>query len=275
MAIKKTPKNFDNNLNRRKQHLNEVITEVNTISEKVDGLTGLPKVTAADAGKVLTVSETGVWIPFDAPGGTGDIDWSRELVDEWNFTKSLVSKTGIEFIIEDPTKSNRSANGLISTDGGARVYADLASLGITDWNDIDIELECDTSEFNPYQDKQIFAFYNTGFSNYSLGPKWAGNDGFYGFMSNNHAALYKVNQPKFFDNLCTKIEYDTVNSKDMCTYYGKGVLLTPIVNPVFGTMINEVFQGSNTRLYLGSGYSDWTITGLMMKSLKIYKRTGV
>lgn len=213
-------------------------------------------------------------IPFEAPGGTGDIDWERELIDEWDFTQSLESKNGIVFTIEDPSKASRTSSGLISTHGESRVYADLSSLGITDWNEIDIELDCDVSEFNPNQDKQIFAFYNTGFSNYSLGPKWAGNDGFYGFMANNHSALYKVNQPKFFESLCTKIEYDDVNSKDMCTYYGRGVILTPIVNPEFGSKINDAFQGANKRIYLGSGYSDWTITGLMMKSLRIYRRTG-
>lgn len=35
MAIKKVPKNFDNNLNRRKQHLNEVIDQLNNITDVV------------------------------------------------------------------------------------------------------------------------------------------------------------------------------------------------------------------------------------------------
>lgn len=210
--------------------------------------------------------------PFESAGGTGDIDWERELVDEWDFTKSLTSKNNRTFTIE--SGAEMIDEGLWIKAGSDRVWCDLAGINL-DWNNCDIEIDCDpyTKSFNRNNDYQLFAFYNTGFSNYSLGPKWR-NAGVYAFANSNREPLYGCAQVKFLENLCLKCEHDeSLSNPDGIVMYGRGMLLTPIVNPVFSSAINEVMATANSRVYIGSGYNDWSPVNMVIKGFRIYRRT--
>lgn len=147
------PKNFYNTVDQKKLG----IDEISAIKSKIDGLEGLPAVTAEDAGKVLTVSEDGTWIPFDAPQGDawGDITWEKELIEAWDFTKSLEGSAGDSFIIT--SGASRTADGLVFNGSGPTVACDLKQR-VLDWRDIGILLECEYDGWNDSTFHQVSFF---------------------------------------------------------------------------------------------------------------------
>ncbi|MBR3117720.1 MAG: hypothetical protein IKF29_00620 [Oceanobacillus sp.] len=200
--------------------------------------------------------------------GESDITWDRTLLDEWDFTKSLTSKMGRTFTIESGAIIE---NGIKTTSNQARVYCDVDGL-ITNGYKVDIELDLDTAGFNRNDDVQIFAFYNTGFSNPSLGLKWRNNSTPYFFAPNNREPLYGCSQVKFINKVC-------VHNKDDggTEIYGRDMLLTSIVNCEFAQMLNTLMTNSDyvqyRKIYLGSGYSTWSPFNMVYKGLRIYQRT--
>ena len=104
-----------------------------------------------------------------APAAPSDITWARTLVNEWDFTTSLNSKTGNSpFVIE--SGATRDENGITLSNNSARVKLDMSTLGISDFTKVDIELDLDWSIFeNEGTTREIFAVYNGDWDNYSAG----------------------------------------------------------------------------------------------------------
>lgn len=104
----KAPKNYYSTVDQRKLGLDEL----DEISAKIENLKGLPDVTTDDDGKVLTVVD-GKWLPFEAPTPGIETDLSKiekTLIEEWDFTESLIGSNGSTFTIGGGT--SRSSEGL-------------------------------------------------------------------------------------------------------------------------------------------------------------------
>lgn len=201
--------------------------------------------------------------PVPAPT---DINWSRTLVNEWDFTQSLNSKTGNSpFVIE--SGATRDENGITLNANNARVKMDMSTLGITDWTKVDIELDLDWSIFEREgTTREVFAVYNGSWSNYSAGLMLY-DQTWMSFLDQrrNNTPLY--GGLRLFDNLCAKLEHNKT------TYYGMGLYVNEIATTdAFGDYINSYLQ-TQPYFYLGSGYSDYGIIKLRIKAMRIYVRS--
>lgn len=199
-----------------------------------------------------------------APAPT-DINWSRTLVNEWDFTQSLNSKTGNSpFVIE--SGATRDENGITLNNNSARVKMDLSTLGISDFTKVDIELDLDWSIFEREgTTREVFAVYNDSWSNYSAGlmlydQKWMS------FLDQRRDNTPVYGGIRLFDNLCIKLEHNKT------TYYGMGLYVNEIATTdAFGDFINSYLQ-TQPYFFLGSGYSDYGIIKLRIKAMRIYER---
>lgn len=204
--------------------------------------------------------------PAPTPTPT-DITWARTLVNEWDFTDSLNSKTGNSpFVIESGATSDE--NGITLSNNSARVKLDMSTLGISDWTKVDIELDLDWSIFeNEGTTREIFAVYNGDWDNYSAGlmlydTQWKT------FLNNRKDNLPAYGGTRLFDQICIKIE------SGITTYYGMGYYINKceFANGNIGDYLSH-FAATKPYFYLGSGYSDYGIIKLRIKGMRIYERT--
>ena len=203
-------------------------------------------------------------IPYG--GGSGDITWDRTLVNEWDFTQSLNSKTGNSpFVIE--SGATRDSNGITLSSNADRVKLDLSTLGISDFTNVDIELDLDWSIFERQgTTREVFAVYNDSWSNYSAGLMLY-DQTWMSFIDQRRNNTPTYGGIRFFDKLCIKLEHGKT------TYYGMGLYVNEIsTTNAFGDYINTYLQ-TNPYFYLGSGYSDYGIIKLRFKAMRIYERT--
>ena len=201
-----------------------------------------------------------------APAAPSDITWDRTLVNEWDFTTSLNSKTGNSpFVIE--SGATRDENGITLLSNADRVKLDLSTLGISDFTKVDIELDLDWSIFDRQgTTREIFAVYNDSWSNYSAGLMLY-DQTWMSFLDQrrNNTPLY--GGIRLFDKLCIKLEHNKTS------YYGMDLYVNEITTTdAFGDYINTYLQ-TNPYFYLGSGYSDYGIINLRIKGMRIYERT--
>lgn len=201
--------------------------------------------------------------PIPAPT---DVTWNRTLVNEWDFTTSLNSKTGNSpFVIE--SGATRDENGITLSNNSARVKMDLSTLGISDFTKVDIELDLDWSIFEREgTTREVFAVYNDSWSNYSAGLMLY-DQTWMSFLDQrrNNTPLY--GGLRLFDKLLIKLEHNKTS------YYGMDLYVNEIATTdAFGDFINT-YLATEPYFYLGSGYSDYGIIKLRIKGMRIYERT--
>lgn len=133
----------------------------------------LPTVTSADAGKVLTVSEYGTWIPFDAPqvDTWGDVTWDKELVEEWDFTSSLTGTAGDAFTIV--SGMTQTSNGLVCDGNNCLAECDLKSK-VADWQQVGVRMICESPQWDGVGATKDIAFFGCahGYFEMSGGAPW-------------------------------------------------------------------------------------------------------
>lgn len=203
----------------------------------------------------------------DISVGTDDITWSRELVDEWDFTESLTSKVYEKSFVIDGADISRSSEGIVfntnSTD--QTVYSeDFHELPISDWSKIDIEIEAEAYA-STQGARAFYSFWASPKSAYSCGLQFMGlADGFkwiyttYVTPANNFTNVVSAAR-----NLCVNLETGTL--------YANRILISNGFS--FGSHLADAMSdATNNRFYIGTNAS-WVGNpyGYKFKALRIYR----
>lgn len=245
------PKNFYNTVDQKKLGLDEAL-------KKIDSLEGLPEVTVSDAGKVLTVSEEGKWIPFDAPQGDswGDITWDKELIESWDFTKSLEGSAGDSFIIT--AGASRTDAGIVFDGTAPTVSCDLKNL-ISDWLEIGIHMECEYDNWGSGALTQLSFFGCDGalFEMYNSAP--------YNQVFPRDFYTPTINQKMIFRD----IYLDSYHGLYSFNRYMAGSGSTTSLFTKFNTQIRD-----SDKLFLLGGYNNYGTPpeGFTITKLEFYRR---
>ena len=245
------------------------ISSSNVISYNIEEMNSeLPAYSSADEGKFLGVNAQGQLGFFEQPGGdAGDITWDRELVDEWDFTESLISKNYNKSFIIDGADISRTSDGIVfgtnSTD--QTVYSsDLHELPISDWSKIDIELEVDALASTQSM-RALFSVWSSIKGAYSLGLDFEGLAVGFKWISSTF-----VTPPENFTNIRSAARNLCLNLENG-NLYTHGILITG--NFTFGSLFADAMaEVSNNRFYLGTN-ANWlgNPNGYKFKKLRIYK----
>lgn len=229
----------------------------------------LPAYSSADEGKFLGVDAQGQLGFFEQPGGDagGDITWERELVDEWDFTESLISKNYNKSFVIDGADISRTSDGIVFGTNSTEqtVYSsDFHDLPITDWDKIDIELEVDAVASTQSM-RALFSVWSSVKNAYSLGLDFDGLANGFKWISNTF-----VTPPENFTNIRSAARNLCLNL-ETGTLYTHGILITG--NFTFGGLFADAMADTDhNRFYLGTN-AGWlgNPNAYKFKKLRIYK----
>lgn len=248
------------------------ISSTDVISFNIEGInTELPAYSSADNGKFLGVDAQGQLGFFEQPGGDagGDITWERELVDEWDFTESLVSKNYNKSFVIDGADITRTSDGIVFGTNSTQqtVYSsDFHDLPVTDWSKIDIELEIDAIASTQSM-RALFSVWSSVKSAYSLGLDFEGLAVGFKWISSTF-----VTPPENFTNIRSAARNLCLNL-ETGNLYTHGILITG--NFTFGGLFADAMADSDhNKFYLGTTAS-WlgNPNAYKFKKLRIYKHT--
>lgn len=246
------------------------ISSADVITYLIEGMNSeLPAYSIADEGKFLGVDAQGHLGFFEQPGGDagGDITWARELVDEWDFTESLVSKNYNKSFVIDGADISRTSDGIVFGTNSTEqtVYStDLHELPITDWSKIDIEIEIDALASTQSM-RALFSVWSSVKSAYSLGLDFEGLAVGFKWISSTF-----VTPPENFTNIRSAARKLCLNLESG-NLYTHGILITG--NFTFGSLFADAMADTDhDRFYLGTN-AGWlgNPNGYKFKKLRIYK----
>lgn len=200
-------------------------------------------------------------------GGESDITWDRELVDEWDFTESLISKIYEKSFIISGANISRTSEGIVfntnSTD--QTVYSeDFHELPVSDWSKIDIELEI-YAPGSTQSMRALFSVWSSPKNTYSLGLQFAGLADGFKWINTTY-----VTPPANFTNIESA-------ARELCLNLENGNLYTHGIfisgNFTFGGLFADAMADTDhNRFYLGTN-AGWVgnPSGYKFKTLRIYK----
>lgn len=229
----------------------------------------LPTYSSADAGKFLGVDAQGQLGFFEQPGGDagGDITWERELVDEWDFTESLVSKNYNKSFVIEGADITRTSDGIVFGTNSTEqtVYSsDFHDLPVTDWSKIDIELEVEAVASTQSM-RALFSVWSSPKSAYSLGLQFAGLADGFKWINTTY-----VTPPENFTNIASAARKLCLNLESG-RLYTHGILITG--NFTFASLFADAMADTDhNKFYIGTN-AGWVgnPNGYKFKKLRIYK----
>jgi len=200
-------------------------------------------------------------------GGESDITWDRELVDEWDFTESLISKNHNKSFVIDGADITRTSEGIYfgtnSTD--QTVYSpDLHELPVTDWSKIDIELEVEAVGSTQSM-RALFSVWSSVKNAYSLGLQFAGLADGFKWINTTY-----VTPPANFTNIESAARQLCLNL-ETGNLYTHGIFITGLFT--FGGLFADAMADTeHNRFYLGTN-AGWVGNpgSYKFKKLRIYK----
>lgn len=205
-------------------------------------------------------SATGVYseVPFEiAPSDTwGDITWNKELVEAWDFTKSLEGSEGDSFIIT--AGASRTDAGIVFDGTAPTVSCDLKNL-ISDWLEIGIHMECEYDNWSSGTVTQLSFFGCDGalFEMYNSAP--------YNQVFPRDFYTPTINQKMIFRD----IYLDSYNGLYSFNRYMAGSGSTTSLFTKFNTQIRD-----SDKLFLLGGYNNYGTPpeGFTITKLEFYRR---
>lgn len=183
-----------------------------------------------------------------------DITWSKNVLESWDFTKSLTGVNGNTFTIT--AGAARNENGIVFNGNAPTITCDLKNL-TDDWSDVAFKLECDAIE-------------------------WPNNMTFCIFGVQGHM-LFEINGNQPWNQVFPRDYYTP-------TLNGMGKLIRNFTFTPIGIYIFNCFGGGSSStwkiykdlndnirdgdsLFCLGGYNNYLIpfNGFIIKSLEIYK----
>jgi len=234
------------------QHINDIALAIQSKTGKTDPM------------RLGDFAEEILGIPVGDPG---DITWDRELVDEWDFTESLTSKTYNKSFTIVGADISRTSDGIVFNTNSAdqTVYSeDFHELPITDWSKIDIEIEAEAYA-STQSSRAFFSFWASPKSAYSCGLDFMGlADGFkwiyttFVTPSNNFTNVVSAAR-----NICVNLETGTLYTNKILISNGFSF---------GGYFADAMADPDHNRFYIGTN-AGWlgNPSGYKFKKLRVFK----
>lgn len=186
--------------------------------------------------------------------GDGDITWERELIEKWDFTKSLEGSAGDTFILT--AGASRTSEGIVFNGSAPTVDCNLKST-VDDWLKVGVAFECDGIE-NLGTNSQLSFF---------------GCEGGLFEMYNNSPYNQVFPRDYYNPSVSQRLEFRNFYLDPNYGFYSfNRYLATSSSIPELFKVFNDNIRDGNNKFLIG-GYNNYGTppNGFVVKSLAIYR----